>query len=396
MGRKKQVPGLIMRAGVWHIEKRIFGRRICQSTGTAQLEEAERHLARIMEQVRQAQVFGVRPSRTFEQAAAKFVRENQHKRSLASDIVQLKLLMPHIGELALERLHRGALHHWVEKRQAQRMTAGTINHGLKVVRRILNLAATEWVDEHGLTWLASAPKIKLLSDDDKRQPYPLSWTEQSRLFRHLPLYLAQMALFAVNTGCRDGEVCRLRWEWEIEVPQLKSSVFIIPPEHVKNGEARLVVLNRIALAVVEAQRGLHPTHVFTYEGHAINRMLTSGWIRARNKAGLPQVRVHDLKHTFGRRLRAAGVSFEDRQDLLGHRSGRITSHYSAAELGRLIEAVNRVCVRDEKRCELVVLRGTLKGASRKSPAISPNGSRGGCDKPLKIMVPRGGIEPPTP
>ena len=38
------------------------------------------------------------------------------------------------------------------------------------------------------------------------------------------------------------------------------------------------------------------------------------------------------------RLRAAGVGFEDRQDLPGHRSGRITTHYSAAELSRLIEA----------------------------------------------------------
>jgi len=54
-------------------------------------------------------------------------------------------------------------------------------------------------------------------------------------------------------------------------------------------------------------------------------------------------RIHDLKHTFGRRLRAAGVSFEDRQDLLGHKSGRITTHYSAAELQNLIEAANRVC-----------------------------------------------------
>jgi hypothetical protein len=34
--------------------------------------------------------------------------------------------------------------------------------------------------------------------------------------------------------------------------------------------------------------------------------------------------------------------FEDRQDLLGHRSGRITSHYSAAELTNLILAVNHV------------------------------------------------------
>ena len=59
--------------------------------------------------------------------------------------------------------------------------------------------------------------------------------------------------------------------------------------------------------------------------------------------GFRGVRVHDLKHTFGRRLRAAAVSFEDRQDLLGHKSARITTHYSAPELGDLIAASERVC-----------------------------------------------------
>jgi putative ABC transport system permease protein len=48
----------------------------------------------------------------------------------------------------------------------------------------------------------------------------------------------------------------------------------------------------------------------------IETMNNNAWQEARVRAGLPQVRVHDLKHTFGRRLRAAGVSFEDRQDLL--------------------------------------------------------------------------------
>jgi integrase len=138
--------------------------------------------------------------------------------------------------------------------------------------------------------------------------------------------MMQMALFAVNTGCRDQEVCDLRWEWEVAVPQLDTMVFIIPSGRVKNGNERLVVLNRIARSVVDARRGTHPANVFTYDGRPIRRMLTSGWIRARRKAGLTHVRVHDLKHTFGRRLRAAGVSFEDRQDLLGHRSGRITTH----------------------------------------------------------------------
>ena len=41
----------------------------------------------------------------------------------------------------------------------------------------------------------------------------------------------------------------------------------------------------------------------------------------------------------------AGVSFEDRQDLLEYVSGRITTHYSAAELSKLIEAANKACVR---------------------------------------------------
>ena len=91
-------------------------------------------------------------------------------------------------------------------------------------------------------------------------------------------------------------------------------------------------------------------------GHPVHSMLNTGWQRARVVAGLPQVRVHDLKHTFGRRLRAAGVGFEDRQDLLGHRAGRITTHYSAAELSRLLEAANKVCDRAGNRPELVVLR----------------------------------------
>jgi integrase len=355
MGRKR-TPGLYLRGGVWHIDKQVGGRRVCQSTGSRQLEEAERYLARLIEEDRQAQVYGVRPTRTFEQAAAKFVLENRHKRSLSSDVSRLKLLMPWIGHLRLDRLHIGALQPWIEYRRGQRAAAGTINHGLKVVRRILNLAATEWIDEYGLTWLVTAPKIRLLPDTNKRQPYPLKWEEQTRLFQELPDHLGQMALFAVNTGCRDQEICGLRWEWEVKVPELGTSVFIIPGQFVKNGEDRLVVLNRIALSVVDAQRGKHPTHVFTFNGKPITRMLNSAWLRARGATSMDQVRVHDLKHTFGRRLRAAGVSFEDRQDLLGHRSGRITTHYSAAELSRLIEAANSVCERGTEKPELVVLR----------------------------------------
>ena len=178
--------------------------------------------------------------------------------------------------------------------------------------------------------------------NDARKPYPLNWEEQERLFKVLPLHLRRMALFAVNTGCRDHEVCSLRWDWEVKVPELNTSVFIIPGATVKNGEDRLVVLNKVAQSTVDEVRGQHHEYVFVYGEKPILRMLNSAWKRAREEVDLA-VRVHDLKHTFGRRLRAAGVSFEDRQDLLGHKSGRITTHYSAAEIGNLLKAANKVC-----------------------------------------------------
>jgi len=122
------------------------------------------------------------------------VLENQHKRSIKRDVENLRLLMPWIGHLTLERVHMGTLQPWIEYRREQGRTPGTINHGLKIVRRVLNLAASEWLDEHGMTWLANAPKIRLLPDRNKRQPWPMSWDEQNRLFQKLPPHLASMAL----------------------------------------------------------------------------------------------------------------------------------------------------------------------------------------------------------
>ena len=314
MGRKR-TPGLYFRAGTWHIDKHLNGKRICKSTGTANLAEAEQFLARLSEQTRLACVYGIRPKRSFEQAAIKFVQENTHKRSLHNDISRLKGILPWIKDEPLDRIHMGTLAPWIAYRQDNGIAVGTINHGLKIVRRILNLAATEWVDENGLTWLTHAPKIKLLPDKEKRKPYPISWTEQEHLFSYLPEHLADMATFAVHTGCRDAEICKLEWKWEVEIPTLKTSVFVIPGAYVKNGDNRLVVLNSTALNIVNKQRGNGSEHVFTYKGKRMTRMLNSAWLTARKAANLEAVRVHDLKHTFGARLREAGVSFEDRPRL---------------------------------------------------------------------------------
>jgi integrase len=105
-------------------------------------------------------------------------------------------------------------------------------------------------------------------------------------------------------------------------------------------EVRVVVLNDVAQRIMDELRGQHPTYVFTWEDRKgrrrrFCRLNNSGWNAARRRAaaryqqelgrrapdGFRWVRVHDLKPTCRRRLRAAGVSLEDRQDILAHKRG---------------------------------------------------------------------------
>lgn len=314
MGRRKTT-GLFKKRGIWQIDKQILGRRLRVSTGTADLKEAEFILAKHIDDIRQQEIFGAKPKRLFDEAMARYLEEKKDKASFIEDRYALERLSSFfIGE-PLESIHMGSLKAFISQRQKEGVKNRTINKGLQIIRHLLNLAASEWLNEDGSPWIAHTPKIRLLKETDRRAPYPLTWEEQNLLFKALPDYLKNMALFKVNTGCRDQEVCGLRWEWEHRVVELNTSVFIIPKEVVKNREDRLVVLNHMAHDIVEKMRGTHSTYVFCCGSHRVERMNNTAWKLARKKVGLPQVRVHDLKHTFGRRLRAAGVSFEDRHNL---------------------------------------------------------------------------------
>lgn len=87
--------------------------------------------------------------------------------------------------------------------------------------------------------------------------------------------------------------------------------------------------------------------MFTYRENPVGKLNNSAWKRAWKKAGLPTEAgilkgVHNLRHTFGRRLRGAGISLGTRKALPGHANGDITTHYSAAELQELKNAVEKI------------------------------------------------------
>ena len=76
MGRRKS-PGLQKRGRIWWIDKKIKGYgRVAESCGTCDLAEAERYLTHRLEEIRHAMVYGIRPTRTFQQAAIKYLNDN--------------------------------------------------------------------------------------------------------------------------------------------------------------------------------------------------------------------------------------------------------------------------------------------------------------------------------
>lgn len=309
--------------------------------------------------------------RLFSEAAVKYLLENQHKSSIVDDSYHLEALNPYIGHLALHLVHDESLKEFVEDRRKAGRKTKSINMARALVRLILNLAARSWRDDTGQPWLQTVPLITMVKPpkglSDASKPYPLDWEEQDKLMKALPSHLARMTLYGVNTGCREAEICGLRWEWEWKttIKELTGRVFILPGDvqltsnsSVKSRRDRLVVLNDIAKSVVDSQRGDHPTHVFHYRGSPISKMNNTAWQRSWKDAGLPTEGylhgVHNLRHTFARRLRSAGVGMETRKTLMDHATGDITTHYSAAEIGELLSAVQKLCERE----------------SRKNPALS--------------------------
>jgi integrase len=363
MGRK--FPGIYQHDdGRWWVDKVVGGRRLQRAFGT-DYSEAQEWLLQ--------QLARIRVTREGE-ASCRYIRERETKPSLEDEILYLKLALPHVGTLYLDEICDETLEPLVSalkapvttqrKDGAQRIRVRknkTVNLVLGTIRQVLNLAARKWRVEGNrrLTWLGQPPLLTMLDLDDARAPKPISWGQQRVLLPHLSSHSAQMALFVLNSGARDAAVCSLRWEWEVRSSDLRYSIFVIPKDTVIDGKGkvrgavkgrkrdRVLVLNRVSQSIVEARRGKHTTHVFAYRGHSVQTMSNTAWQSGRRAAGkedpyLADVRVHDLRHTVGMRLREANVRESTVADILWHEHRSITGHYSVAQIDELVTALDLI------------------------------------------------------
>ena len=358
------------------VDKQYKGSRIFERLGKVSQDEAESWLRQ-----RQAELDAERENQLrsgdqqlFAAAAQKYLIESERKklRSLETVAYHVSLLLPYVGSMALVDVCNDSLQPFIDERlDEDEVKPSTVNRTLEVARTIMNRAARLW-RTNGKPWLATAPLIEMLDEKaTRRQPYPITWQQQANLLPRLPVHLQRMVLFALSTGARDANVCRLRWEWERPVPELGRSVFVIPPAEFKTNRTHVLILNDAAWSVVQECRGMHPDFVFTYRRERVKNlhlapamdykpiatMNNTAFQNARSAAGLERMRVHDLRHTFGQRLRDAGVPEEDRALLLGHAIDGMPQHYATATIARLVEMANKVKETFDRTTLLRVVNG---------------------------------------
>lgn len=379
MGRQQGIK-LIKRKNSqnWYVEGTLFKRRIRKSTGTASREEATLILNDVISQIRRQHLYGeeVAIIPDFNTMAAKYLREAT-KSSIKEDARHIKHLSEYIGELSMMEIFRGfdstgnpsSLEQFILDRAGKGLSIRTINYPLQVLNIIGNKSAKRWRNSAGepmipywnCVYLVNKEEGKALGLKPKKIPYPLSWEEQDAFLDELPLHLKRMFLFKVNSGCREQEVCKLRWKW-LKKHNKEIWYFVIPSEFVKNRMERVVVLNNIAKEVISKQEGQNPDFVFTFKGHPVGRINNSAFRKARKRVStqfpdLINAGVHSLKHTYGARLRAAGVPEEDRNFLTGHKGKMsMTTHYSVPELCKMLEYSNRVC---DRKNRLILVKGKV-------------------------------------
>lgn len=237
-----------------------------------------------------------------------------------------------IGRLTFTQLDNATLDDWVRGHIRQRYMPGTINKHIFFLNRILNMARNWGVIDHNAFQNRT---IKRLNIGDYKQRF-LNEAEIKRLLNacnadfHPFLYLFVKLL--ILTGARKGEARTARWR-DIN---FNEHLWTVPVS--KNGRSRRIVLNTAAIMTLDEVRDradqfflphrrddyvfINPKSKTCYDSfHA-------AWYRARSVAGLDEVRIHDLRHTYASLLINKGATIYEVQKLLGHHHISMTERYA--------------------------------------------------------------------
>lgn len=248
----------------------------------------------------------------------------QTKRSWQTDEVIIRRhLLPAMGSYYLDEITTQKIVKMMTDMRAEGYANGTCNRPVIILRYLLNLA-NDW----DIPRLQRNPAKKVqLFEEVKKERY-LSLQETQALMQSLAEDENQQAAKAIEllllTGARRNEVTHTRWEHV----NLTQKTLYVPLS--KSGKPRTISLNQAAVDLISQLPSLGKSK-WLFPSAKTGRPCASlhyPWLRVRNRAGLRDVRLHDLRHSYASNLVNGGASLYVVQQLLGHTSPSTTQRYA--------------------------------------------------------------------
>lgn len=315
------------RGEIWYARIKAGGKTIERSTGTSRKREAqefERNLRiEVARELHEGRT-GVPVERTYGEALLKWITDGapksmySHARNTRPylDDIPLHLVVPAAHQMRTEMVNGG-------------LSRQTVNRRLAVVRRVLNVAYKEW------DWVKEplGQKIQLLSEKGMSREFYLSQREVQNLADATSSPEAyKVIMVAAYTGLRRGELIKL-------VPDNWQDPYIVLGNDTKSKKPRTV-------PVIDKVKPLL-TLPFKISDWDLRKQFET----ARESIGRPDIRFHDLRHTYASWLaKNPDIPLATLRDLLGHSSLSVTSKYTHLR-GDTFDVVSNALNKSEKKGE---------------------------------------------
>ena len=248
-------------------------------------------------------------------------------------------ILPHFGRRRMSDIEKRDVVALINE-LAEIFKPGTINRVVILLRYLFNLAI-KWE----IAGITSNPTsgIPLLKENNQNERF-LSALDAKALLRAINYsrnkMLKHIVPMLILTGARKREVLDAKWE-DFDIAR---QIWRIPTT--KSGKARVVPLSDMATRLV-AQLQETKCCDYVFANPNTRKPYSSffySWHSARKDAGLDDLRVHDLRHSFASFLVNAGRSLYEVQTLLGHSQIKTTQRYAHLSADSLRKASNEVSV----------------------------------------------------
>lgn len=245
------------------------------------------------------------------------------------------------GLKKLDQINRHEMQVFLTGLLASGLRPASVNHHAKLCRHALNLAV-EW----GMLEKNPLSRLPLFQEDNKVERY-MDDKQLGQLLNVLKTdenrVPALICMWLLSTGARCGEALKATWAQVDEA----NRVWRVPASNTKARKVRAIPLNDSALQVLQQARELNYGGEYVFVNKKTGKPYTTivkTWTNMRIKAGLPHVRIHDLRHQYASFLVNAGRTLFEVQQILGHSDPSVTQRYSHLSTKSLSEAANSASI----------------------------------------------------